>query len=370
MPASARAWARCRDPSHTSPFHARLGDFVTRSPLTNRVGHPWVTLGIDVASRVYVGLSVTLADGGNANTESAFTAIADMLLGRVYEDGTFIGGMPEWIRIDQGSDFMNGVADAIEMLGGKCQPVEANTPQHKPYVERAIGTIKRRVLPRLPGYGERLDASGKASVPDSKLLTVGELANVFDRELRELNARRHRGINAVPLDVYRAGPNAAHQVEPRHIEMALLRRNRTAMVRKNGVTFNGIAYQGEATFAHIGETVSCGYLETRPDFLVIFDATDGRWLGRLSPASEASSAFARAVVEGRRRQIETVERAERMAGDLREEFLPQLRGGVVEVPGASPVPQGTDRHRRAGSAPVTPARVMDDSWFWRGGDGK
>jgi Integrase core domain. len=138
--------------------HTFLAKILVWDPLTGRQGHPWLTVVIDVFTRLIVGFSITLAYKGAANTESAFAAIADTLIGRDY-DGTFVGGMPEWFRFDQGSDFMNGVAEATERLGGKNQPTEANSPWLKPFVERLNGTIKRTILPRLPGYGLRLETT-------------------------------------------------------------------------------------------------------------------------------------------------------------------------------------------------------------------
>jgi hypothetical protein len=142
--------------------HTLLDEIVVRDPHTNRRGHPWLTIVIDVFSRMIVGFAITLGlrkeDGhrGAAKTESAFAALADAFLGRDY-DGTFVGGEPGGVRFDQGKDFMNPVADALDRMGIGVEPVEAETPQHKPYVERVIGTIKRTVLPPLPGWGIELE---------------------------------------------------------------------------------------------------------------------------------------------------------------------------------------------------------------------
>ncbi|HEY3548648.1 MAG TPA: hypothetical protein VGK17_21445 [Propionicimonas sp.] len=138
--------------------HALLADILIRDAHTQHRGHPWLTLVTDVYSRMIVGFAVTLADRkdngsrGTAKTESAFAALADALLGRDY-DGVFVGGKPETVRFDQGKDFMHPVADALDRLGIGQEPVEAETPQHKPHVERAIGTFKRTLLPPLPGWG-------------------------------------------------------------------------------------------------------------------------------------------------------------------------------------------------------------------------
>lgn len=140
---------------------ALLDDIVIRDPHTNKRGHPWITVVIDVRTRMIVGFSITLSipkEGhrrGAPISESVFAALADAMLGHDY-DGTFVGGKPEWARIDQGSDFMGPVADTLDRLGVAMVPVAAETPQHKPYVERLIGTIKHTYLPPLPGWGVTL----------------------------------------------------------------------------------------------------------------------------------------------------------------------------------------------------------------------
>ena len=159
---AAQSWVTLPQPKRRNEIweidHGLLLQIVIRDPHTNRRGHPWITVVIDVLTRMIVGFSITLSvpkEGnrrGSPTSESAFAALADAMLGRDYE-GTFVGGKPEWARIDQGSDFMGPVADALDRLLVHVDPVAAETPQHKPYVERVINTIKHTYLPPLPGWG-------------------------------------------------------------------------------------------------------------------------------------------------------------------------------------------------------------------------
>ena len=162
---AAQSWVTIPAPQRRNEIweidHALLDDIVIRDPHTNKRGHPWITVVIDVLTRMIIGFSITLSipkedhRRGAPISESVFAALADAMLGHDY-DGTFVGGRPEWARIDQGSDFMGPVADALDHLGVAMDPVAAETPQHKPYVERVIGTIKHTYLPPLPGWGVTL----------------------------------------------------------------------------------------------------------------------------------------------------------------------------------------------------------------------
>jgi transposase InsO family protein len=137
--------------------HTLLKDITLYDPVTRRAGHPWLTVVIDVFTRVIVGFSVTLAaKDGSATSESAFLAIADALIGRVCH-GERIGGRFEWIRYDQGADFMGPVAAALERLDIGLAPCEAYTPWTKPYIERFNRTLKSEILPTLAGYGVALE---------------------------------------------------------------------------------------------------------------------------------------------------------------------------------------------------------------------
>jgi hypothetical protein len=133
--------------------HALLPDIVVYDPVSGRRGHPWITIVIDVYSRMVLGFSLTLAIGPNgerlgATSESAFVALADALMNY---------GRFEWLRFDQGADFMGPVAEAITRLGIKAYPSPAHSPWTKPYVERFFQTLKRDLLPTCPGYGITLE---------------------------------------------------------------------------------------------------------------------------------------------------------------------------------------------------------------------
>jgi transposase InsO family protein len=133
--------------------HALLDKIVIRDPVSGRHGHPWITVIIDVYSRKILGFSVTLAVGAKgellgATSESAFAALADAILAY---------GKFEYLRFDQGADFMYPVANAIERLGIKPWPSPAYSPWTKPFIERWFKTLKYDLLPSCPGFGIALE---------------------------------------------------------------------------------------------------------------------------------------------------------------------------------------------------------------------
>lgn len=131
--------------------HAKLSQLKLYDPVTKHVGHPWATVVIDVWSRTVLGYAVTLGTDereGAATSESAFLALADALL-------TY--GAFEWIRYDQGADFMGPVAEALDRLGLGLSPCPAYSPWTKPYVERFFRTLKHTMLPEIAAAGFELE---------------------------------------------------------------------------------------------------------------------------------------------------------------------------------------------------------------------
>lgn len=62
-------------------------------------------------------------------------------------------GMPEAIKTDNGSDFTSREAERAYALLGCAHPTcTPYSPEQKPHVERAIGTIQHGLMPLLPGY--------------------------------------------------------------------------------------------------------------------------------------------------------------------------------------------------------------------------
>ncbi|MBP2301273.1 Mu transposase C-terminal domain-containing protein [Azospirillum picis] len=62
-------------------------------------------------------------------------------------------GMPEAIKTDNGSDFTSREAERAYFLLGTAHPTcTPYSPEQKPHVERAIGTVQHGLMPLLPGY--------------------------------------------------------------------------------------------------------------------------------------------------------------------------------------------------------------------------
>jgi transposase InsO family protein len=127
------------------------------SEIDAKLVRPWLTVVVDVTSRVIMGFAVTCGSDVGVSTESVMCALAEAILGRSY-DGVFIGGLPESVGVDLGPDYTsNPLYIALqEHLGVDVDPAPRETPEDKPIVEAAIQYIERNIVALLPGFEERL----------------------------------------------------------------------------------------------------------------------------------------------------------------------------------------------------------------------
>jgi transposase InsO family protein len=113
-------------------------------PHTGRLVRPWMTLVVDCYSGVWVGWAFTFVEKGAADTSSVLAALASAILRY---------GRPKALVYDQGADF---VSDRFTRALGRLQinavPLPKESPQKKPYVERANRTIKAGFFPDQAGF--------------------------------------------------------------------------------------------------------------------------------------------------------------------------------------------------------------------------
>ncbi len=129
-------------------------------------------------------------------------------------------GVPEVLVTDNGTDFTSRhFTLAIQQLGIVCVATPPYSPERKPFVERAIGTVQHRFMPYLPGYvghsvAERKKIEARRSFAqrlgesDDKLFSVSIDAAELQRRLSAWIANhyeqdRHSGLGGrTPLQVW------------------------------------------------------------------------------------------------------------------------------------------------------------------------
>jgi transposase InsO family protein len=191
-----------------------------------------MTLIIDAYSRRKLALRVW---EGTPSTEETLAALRDAVL-------KF--GVPENLYTDNGGDLTSGrMMGALVKLGITSVRSQPYCPQGRGPVERDFGTIKREILPLMPGFVQG---------PDSTRVDLTRLQDheAFEADLwklvdARLNHRKHHETGEQPALRYDNAMCATRLLAPsaEHL-VALLSQRRDAVRRVDGLHLLGGRYAG------------------------------------------------------------------------------------------------------------------------------
>lgn len=171
-------------------------------------------------------------------------------------------GVPQAVKTDNGSDF---VAQATQRLfahlGIEALTSAPFTPEEKAFVERAIGSVQRGLMPLLPGFighsvadrrriEERRAFSARLGEDAREVynisLTAADLQRQCDDWVEQVYARRpHDGLKGqTPWAVAASSREAIRTVDERALDMLLapIASGGTRIVTKSGVRIDGHHY--------------------------------------------------------------------------------------------------------------------------------
>lgn len=176
------------------------------------LGRPWLTLIIDVKSRMIVGFYISF------NTPSAYSVLQSLQQAILPKETLLANypdiknewpahGIPDLIALDNGMDFHS---DALKKtcleLSIEILFCPAATPWNKPHIERVFKTLAKDLIHKIPGttFSNIVDrgdyASENEAVIDMKTLTHLILKWIVDI----YNVTPHRGLNGnTPLAVWK-----------------------------------------------------------------------------------------------------------------------------------------------------------------------
>jgi putative transposase len=191
---------------HT-PGDIILVDDQTRMPL----GKPWITMAIDVYSRMVVGLYISFENPGALGTGMC---VANSLLPKddwLNQLGV-LGDWPCWgkmkkIYVDNAKEFRgNMLKRACEEYGIDLEWRPVRTPHYGGHIERLLGTFAKEIH-ALPGTTfSNSKERGEYPSAEKSALTLGEfekwllhlIVNIYHKSV-------HKALNASPLEVFTDG---------------------------------------------------------------------------------------------------------------------------------------------------------------------
>ncbi|HEV7352715.1 MAG TPA: Mu transposase C-terminal domain-containing protein [Brevundimonas sp.] len=216
------------------------------------IGRPWLTLIIDVATRMVAGYHLSLdAPSSHSVASALLNAVSpkELLLSNLGLEGDWpIHGLPDALHSDNAKEFSEAVAyrRGCANYGIDLQLRDLGAPHQGGHIERLIGTMMGRThfLPGTtysnPKAREQYDSAGKAP------LTIAELERWFANEVLEYHGRPHSMLGCSPLDAWRTMCREQNLVpraprDPGQFYISFLP-SKTARLQRQGIQFKTLEY--------------------------------------------------------------------------------------------------------------------------------
>lgn len=312
-------------------------------------------------------------------------------------------GLPEAVKTDNGSDFTAAeVERALALLRIVHLTCEPYSPEQKPHVERAIGTVQHSLMPALPGYtghdvAARQAIRSRHTMAKRRGLTEAELIGVSldGAQLQQLadvwvehayHLTDHDGLGGrTPAEV--AAPFAGRETriaDERQLDLLLMPASDGGLrtVGKKGIQVEGADFWAPELIPHIGtgerfevrlDPEDMGRVWVfRPDpfaFVAVARNPERSGLSRRELAAEAAELQRRWLAEGRRRvaaareKIRPQDIAAALIGQkptvtaLPTAALPVLSPPMASSSGIAAAAAALEAAKPALLAPLTPAQA-------------
>lgn len=237
-----------------------LADVILLSDTPDRhvLGRPWVTLAIDVKTRVVIGVYVTF-DAPSA------TSVALCMMNVLMEKASFLAwlrvegdwpvhGVPTTIYVDNGKDFHSDALErGCQAIGASLQYRPVGSPHYGGIIERLIGTMMGKCR-LLPGSTQNNVVSRGDSDPEkSAVMTLSEFRRWFVNEIvTQYHLSVHRTLGVPPVMAWRE--MVAKQGMPRTLGptwnlselFVTFLPGQRRRVRRDGVRLNNLRYWHDA----------------------------------------------------------------------------------------------------------------------------
>jgi putative transposase len=186
--------------------HTRA-DVILRSDDSHRtvLGRPWVTLAIDVRTRVVVGVYISFDPPSATSVALCMVNILmpkEPFLEWLGVEGPWPSfGRPELIYVDNGKDFHSkALQRGCEAIGADLQYRPVGSPHYGGLIERLIGTMMGRCR-LLPGCTQRdVRERGDYDAEKQAVMTLSEFRAWFVNEIvTQYHLRPHRALGHPPL---------------------------------------------------------------------------------------------------------------------------------------------------------------------------
>lgn len=247
---------------------------------------PWITIAIDVASRMVLGYYLTQEHPSSKSV--AMTLAHAVLPKRTWFERLGIPevdypaeGLPHCIHMDNAKEFKaKALTSACENFGIKCDYRLPKRPEFGSYIERYIGTLMR-ACHLIPGTTKSSPKDkGDYDSPSKAILTISELEHFIAREIIKYHHDIHSEIFMTPIAKW-------HELLPcSHIERPL---NTDKFYiwflpqEKRQVTQSGISHAG----LYYRDAVINKFIDDKKLYLIKYDPFSVKTIWLLHPNTKS-----------------------------------------------------------------------------------
>lgn len=316
---------------------------------------PWQVTFIDEATRMVMS---TVLLPGPPSGEDALSALATAVRGHHTADGTFVGGIPETVKWDNGAEFVNEkVSAACLRLNIAPFPAAPYSPHQKGKVERWHRTIQTELYSHLPGASDGPKSYGGHQWwrgADSGLLPLSAVVLKLQDWVTAYNTERvHSALASTPLQAWKGSNTHIVQATPEQLHPLMLRASRTRTVGKDGIRFQTRRYLSPALARYRGRKVEVRYMPFETETIFCFDGDT--FICEAGASEELSVEERRALVIQRLSDWNAVKAAHRQAVTQR------AQAATIATATTSPAKPTTKaaakKKSKAPTAPATPTRT-------------
>ena len=267
---------------HT-PADIILVDSFERQP----IGRPWVTLAIDIATRLVTGYYTSLEAPSLLSVALCLTQAvapkAELLADLACNIPWPAQGKPRSIHVDNGRDFQSHTfRTACAEWGIDLVHRPPGSPHFGGHIERLIGTMMGAVH-LLPGTTQSsIAAKGDYDAEGMATMTLSEFDRWFALEICRYNNRIHSSLGCTPIAKWEALSEQMTRDIPFEMEafQVSFLPSELRKIRRDGIHLFQIRYWSDALVAHIGRGDGTAVVRYDPrDISMIWvELEDGRYV--------------------------------------------------------------------------------------------
>lgn len=244
--------------------HTPLDVIIVDDEHRQSIGRPWLTLAVDVYSRMVTGYYLSLDEPCEASVglcvARSISPKEELLQALDIEAAWPVWGVMHKIHVDNGADFRSGsFRKSCELYGINLEFRPVKAPHFGGHVERILGTLAREVH-TLPGTTfSSVAQRGEYRSDKHATMTLDELEHWLVRYICCVyHAKTHSALGTAPIKQWERGIFAengcglpARPTDTRRVQLDFM----PAFERKahpNGVRIDGLTYYSEALRGWVG----------------------------------------------------------------------------------------------------------------------